>query len=322
MYRLTLALTLALVLGATPAAAAERTGSRDLAVVSGTPSGDEVRLFAQDTTEGGLCLDISVGSYSRADGLCAPPPASARNGLRPRLLPYGRSTIVYGAVSGDTAHLELTLSKGRPVRLTTVRGRDYRGTHDVRFYAYAMRSGVVIAATRALDASGRGLAADDVNELALPALNGRARLRRVRDELRLPSWLVALDTRLLAPTPARPDHRRRGLCVGLQRVRRAPVAGRALCTTSSRRVDIPVAADCTTHRSVFYGFAPGAVRHARAVLTDGSVRRVRLLALPRRLHRATRAMLLELDGGSVQRIDAIGARGETLATITLNGGGC
>src|SRR4051794_3458018 len=58
MYRLTLALTLALALGTTPAAAAQRTGSRDLAVVSGTAAGEEVQLYAQDTMEDGLCLDI------------------------------------------------------------------------------------------------------------------------------------------------------------------------------------------------------------------------------------------------------------------------
>ena len=322
MYRLILFLTLALAVLAAPAGAAERTGSRDLAVVSGTSAGAEVQLYAQDTTEGGLCLDVTVGPAARVDGLCSPPPASPREDLVPRMFTAGETTVVYGAVSRRTAVLELTLSKGRPVRLATQRGRDYTGRHDVRFYAYAMRSGIVIAATRAIGEEGRALAAADHNKLALPAFKGRAGLMRVPDELGKPSRIVALDTKLLAPTESWPDRRLRGVCVGLQRVGLAPVAGRAVCSTSSRRLDVMFSADCTSHRSVFYGFAPGAVRRARAVMMDGSVRKVRLIALPRRLRRSTQAMVLVLQGGLVDRIEGLGAKGEPLATIQLGGGGC
>jgi hypothetical protein len=323
MYRLTLALTLALALLAAPVGAAERTGSRALAVVSGTSAGEEVQLYAQDTKDGGLCLDITVGATTNTDALCGRPSTGPRFDLRPRVLAMGSSTIVYGAVSPRTAVLELTLWSGRPVRLQTSRGRDYDGRHDVRFYAYALRSRAVIAATRALDANGRGLAAADLNKLALPPLNGRVNLRRLPDELRKPSFLVASDTRLLSPTAARPDRRRRGVCVGLRQVGLPPVAGRAVCTTLPRRLDIQFSTDCTTHRSIFYGFAPGAVRRARAILTDGSSRRVTLLRMPRQLHRTTRAMLLVLQGGAtVDRIEGLGSNGEPLATIRLDGGGC
>ena len=316
-------LVLTLVIGgaAAPATAAERTGTRDIAVISSTRSGEEVRLYAQDTTDGGLCLDVVVaGSDERSDVTCARPPATPEGDLRPRVLTVGTSTIVYGAVSARTARLELTLYRRRAVQVRTHVAREYVGRHrdGARFYARALPAGAVIAATRALDFFGRTRAALDLNLLALPPARGRATITGLADELGRPSALVALDTRVLTDS----GQRRRALCVGLRRRRLAPVPGRAVCSTSPRRVDVRYVGDCTSGRSVYYGFAPPVVRRARAVLADGSTRDMRMLRLPRRLGHRTRALLLELGAGSVRRVEALGAGGETLTTVRLAGGGC
>src|SRR4051794_21064375 len=104
---------------AAPAAAAERIGTPVTAVESG-----DVSLRVQDTTSGGVCLDLTAGSEQRRDTICSRPSTRARDDLRPRTLVLADSTIVYGAVSRGTAILELTLSRGRPVRLLTGRGED------------------------------------------------------------------------------------------------------------------------------------------------------------------------------------------------------
>jgi hypothetical protein len=232
----------------------------------------------------------------------------------------GTSTIVYGAVTARTARLELSLYRRRPVQLQTNQAREYAGRHSTgtRFYAYALRSRAVIAAVRAIDFRGRTRAAVDLNLLALPPVNGRATLTRLPDELGRRSELVALDTRVLG----RSTTRRRALCVGLRLRRLAPVPGRAVCSTSPRRVDVRFVGDCSSGRSVYYGFAPAAVRRARAVLDDGSTRNMRRLRVPARLGHRTRALLLELPRGTVRRIDAIGANGETLTTVNLSGSSC
>src|SRR3954447_5983186 len=126
MTRLGTVMCITMALFAAPAAAAERIGTPVTAVESG-----DVSLHVQDTTSGGVCLDLTAGGEQRRDTICSRPSTRARDDLRPRTLALGASTIVYGAVSRGTAILELTLSRGRPVRLLTGRG-DYEG--ETRFY--------------------------------------------------------------------------------------------------------------------------------------------------------------------------------------------
>jgi hypothetical protein len=316
MWRIVLPLTLVLALTADAAGAAQRTGNPVLAATGSTPDGRQLRLYAQDTDTGGLCLDVET----QRDQVCAKPPAAAVDDLRPRTLTLDGATVVYGAVTAATDTLELTLSTGRPVRLRTQKGQT-TGSH--RFYIAALRGAPVIAATAALDDEGDTRAALDLNLLALPPFKGRATVAFVRDELNRPSDVVALDTKILAPTQADPGRRKRALCVGLKRRDLpTPIAGRAVCATRTNRLDVRFAADCTTGRSVYYGFAPSVVRRARAILADGSVRAVALKRIPKRLGHRARAVVLELPGAIARQIRAYDSRGRRIATVRLVGGDC
>jgi hypothetical protein len=306
-------------------AAPPRTGAPATAVETQAPGGATVRLLAQDAATGGLCLDVAVDQTVREDGVCPRPSQTAADDLRPRLVRAGGHTVLYGAVSNATATVELTLSTGRRVRAATQRGRDYRGAWAarVRFYVAAVAGEPTVAAVRALDARGRTRAAADVNRLALPPRRGRAVLASVVDETGHAAELLALDTRILTPTRSRPDRRTRALCVGLRsREPSSSATGRAICTTRPRQLEVRFAADCGTGRTILYGVVPSIVRRVDVVLAGGAQRRMRVIAVPRRLGHRSRGVVLVLERGSAESVIGYDARGRRLATIQLAGGEC
>jgi hypothetical protein len=288
------------------------------------PGGTTVRLLAQDSSTGGLCLDVAIGETVHQDGSCSRPSSSSAEDVRPRLLRTGGFTVVFGAVTRATTTVELTLSSGARARVRTHRGRDYRGAwaERVRFYAATLSGAPAIAAVRALDSQGRARAAADLNPLALPPVRGRAVLARLDDEQGRAAELLAVDTRVLVPTRSRRDRRVRALCVGLRSPASSAATGRAICATRPSRVEVRFTANCATGRTIIYGLAPSVIRRADVVLAGGSRRRVRVITVPGRLGHNSRALVATLQSGTAETVELSDAHGRRAATVRLAGGEC
>jgi hypothetical protein len=311
-----LAVVSLLALGAAvPALGAGRTGAPATVAHTTTVDGIAADLQVQDTSSGGLCLDLSLAGAVRADPSCVAPPSTPEGDVQPRQVRAGSALIVYGAVSAGTRAVRLTLPAGRARTVATVAPSTYGGAFAgrVRFYLAALAAPAVGAAT-ALDAAGRPLASRDLNPMALPPLHLRRDVARLHDEIGRAARLVALDAAVLV---RQPDARRRAVCVGIKPAGSATaLPGRSLCVTKSTRVDLRFAADCQSGRTVLYGVVPAVVRRMSVFLSGGSRRTMRLVALPRRISSA-RAVLLELAAGTPDSVVAYGAGGRRLATVRL-----
>jgi hypothetical protein len=323
MWRLAVLAVLPFALVSAAVAAGDRSGDPVTVVTTPAPGGSTVDLRVQDTSGGGLCLDVVTDGMLHADAACLAPPSSAAGDVQPHVLRLDGYEVVYGATTTGTTRVRLSFAS-RTVTTTTTRSSyagDYAGR--VRFYAVALAHAPAIGSVTALASDGTARAARDLNQLALPANKGRASLASLTDEVGEPATLLALDTRILAPQPARPDRRKRALCLGVrQQGDSAPLPGRSLCTVKRTRVDVRFSASCDTGRTVVYGIAPLLIHRAAAVFADGSQRNLRLITVPKRLGHRSRAVLLTVSGASPSSVLGYDARGRVIATVRLSGGSC
>jgi hypothetical protein len=286
--RAALALTILSLLTATAAAQRPDFGLPDRAVlVAGPISG--ARLYVWDERSGLCGALVQKGSESGSCGAGDPelshPMISFDQGGR------GSPSFIWGFVPPEVVSVELVSADGRRIPARTTAGSPYHGKHagEVRFFLQEarLRRGDAPLYVRLLDADGALLAAVDTAFLGDGDHRGAAQVARGR--LAAARWaLRAFAARQLAPLPGDEERVVTRHCVALE-VRRSGSGWDPLQTGSYacddpdylRPVDMDVSRSCGPAGIQISGLADAGVR-LRAVLGDGSRRRVALHSLPPR----------------------------------------
>jgi hypothetical protein len=240
---------------------------------------------------GGTCVDVTVGDRVVRDPVCP-----QRSDLGVRTFAAAGRTIYFGALRHRTERVELTF----PRRTVRARVTGQRG--------YAAAGGPVLGAIRV------GRRVRDVDPFGLPPVGRRVRILRLTDEVGRHPALVAAAPRILAG-----GRRRKALCTGLE-LPTAPSPGRQICAVNPLKVDVRFSAECRSRQQVVFGVGPDHIRRARATMSDGSVRPVRVTRVPRSVRRPGVVFTAKFSGPMARKVVAYDSSGTAVATAVLLGG--
>jgi hypothetical protein len=309
--RVALALTMLSLLPATAAAQRPDFGFPERAVlVAGPISG--ARLYVWDESSG-LCGGlVQKGSESASCG-------TGRPELRDPMISFdqggrGAPSFIWGFVPAEVVSVEVVTEHGDRLPASTTAGSRYHGKHagKVRFFLMEarLRGGDAPLYVRLLDANGALLTAVDTAFLGGGDHRGAATVARGR--LAGARWaLRAFVARQLAALPGDGERVVTRRCVSLE-VRPSgpgsapPQGGSDSCDDPDhpRPVDMDVSRTCGPVGIQISGLADAGVR-LRAVLGDGSRRRVALHSLPPRFGGRRAFALLLAPTVALRRLVAI-----------------